>query len=474
MLTFSCFLPEILLFLSVPLMLIVSRFRTSSTPKTYFTISRWLLLGALIFTIIFHNYTPFPAYYENILYTTLFKSVIYVIAFVWFALSCKWFLVENRSSLSFYAQGMISLATLSIFISALNLGVIAFLWLIINLINYFLLGLNYSPIECGNARKNYFVCIIIFGIIFASGCGLLYWRCGSLDYGNLYLSLTQQSSTTDTLLLLGIGMILSVFVFSFALAPFHLWYVNAVEVAILPVGGWITLIPIFGWFAVFVNLSVNVFAPVYASFQPALIIFAIFSLILGAAGVNGENNLRRIFGFSSLFQTGFLLISLISFSANSIFSSFVYLLVYVLATMGVYISLLGIRSQGVYVETLNDISGLSLSKPYISAALLLFMVSLTGSAPTLGFLGSLSVVNNLVVEGNYYLVATVLLSLTLIANGYLRVVKSIYFETQNHSFDRADRGIYLFLFVNLVIVVVALLHPRLLMNDFEKMLITVF
>ena len=102
------------------------------------------------------------------------------------------------------------------------------------------------------------------------------------------------------------------------------------------------------------------------------------------------------------------------------------------------------------------------------------MISLTGSAPTLGFLGNLSVVNNLVMEGNYYLVALVLLTLTLIANGYLRIINAIYFSPQIHIFDRADRGIYLFLFVNLIIVVIALLSPGLLMNDFEKMLITVF
>ena len=123
---------------------------------------------------------------------------------------------------------------------------------------------------------------------------------------------------------------------------------------------------------------------------------------------------------------------------------------------------------------LSEISGLSKSKQYISAALLLFMVSLIGSPPMLGFLGKLSVVNNLVLEQNYVLVAVVLASLILISNGYLRLVKSLYFESVTHGFDRTDKGIYIFMFVNLIVVVVSLLHPRLLMNDFEKMLITVF
>ncbi len=467
------FLPEIMLLSSLPLMFIVKYFRQTATPKTYFTLSRWTVFLALIFTILVRNQSGWPQYYENILYTTLFKSIIYIIALIWFAVSCKWFLVEDRSSLAFYALGMGELVTLSVLISSLNLGVMAGAWILINIFNYFLLKLGNEHENCPLACRNYLICIIFFGLMFIGGCILLYLRCNSLDYGNVYLALNKQYQH-DIYALLGVGMILSVLLFSLAVAPFHLWYINALEVAILPVGGWITLVPVFCWFATLVDLTINVFLPVYTNFKPTLIILALISLVLGAAGVNGEKKLRRIFGFSCLFQTGFLLIGLINFSANSVFSSFIYLLVYILATMGIYISLLCIRSKGVYVENLDDISGLSSSKPYISAALLLFMISLIGGAPTLGFLGSLSVVNNLVMEQNYYLVAAVLLTLTLITNGYLRVIKAIYFTPPYHIFDRADRGIYLFLFVNLIIIVVALLHPRLLMNDFEKMLITVF
>ena len=47
----------------------------------------------------------------------------------------------------------------------------------------------------------------------------------------------------------------------------------------------------------------------YPQFQGALIVFALLSLLIGSAGVNGEHNLRRYFGFSTVFHMGFLLIS---------------------------------------------------------------------------------------------------------------------------------------------------------------------
>ena len=467
------FLPEFLLLVALPIMYMVQRYRTSATPKTYFTLSRYFLLACLIFTIVLYNKSGYPEYYENSLYTSLFKVIIYLLAWLWFALSCKWFLVEDRNSLGFYALCLVSLAAVSVMISSLNLGVMAAAWFIISLCNYFLLRLNPEHDENSFVEKSYLISIVFFCILFVLGCWLIWQSCGSLDYGNVQLSL-QHLNHTDAKSLIGVGLVLSVMLFSLSLAPFHFWYLDFVKTAILPVSGWVTLIPIFAYFASLVDLVVNMFWSVYPQFQVGLIAFALLSLLIGAAGVNGEDNLRRYFGFSTVFHMGFLLISLISFSANSVFSSFVYLVVYVLSMSGVYTSLLGIKSKGIYLETLSAISGLSKPKPYIAAALLLFMVSLIGSPPMLGFLGKLSVINNLVLEQNYILVAAVLASLILISNGYLRLVKTLYFEEVSHPFDSTDKGIYIFMFANLVVVVVSLLHPRLLMNDFEKMLITVF
>ena len=467
------FLPEFLLLAVLPIMFLVQRFRSSATPKTYFTLSRYFLLASLVFTIVMYQYSGYPEYYENSLYTSLFKVIIYLLAWLWFALSCKWFLVEDRSSLGFYALCLVSLAAMSVMISSLNLGVMAIAWLVISLSNYFLLRLGLEHEENGFVEKSYLISILFFGFVFVAGCVLLWQSCGSLSYGNVQLSLQHQGA--DNLqAMFGVGLVLAVMLFSLSLAPFHFWYLDVIKTAILPVSGWITLIPIFAYFASLVDLIVNMFWSVYPQFQVALIAFALLSMLIGAVGVNGEDNLRRYFGFSTVFHMGFLLISLISFSANSVFSSFVYLLVYVLSMSGVYTSLLGIKSKGIYQEDLPSISGLSKLKPYIAAALLLFMVSLIGSPPMLGFLGKLSVINNLVLEQNYILVAAVLASLILISNGYLRLVKTLYFEEVSHPFDRTDKGIYIFMFANLVVVVVSLLHPRLLMNDFEKMLITVF
>ena len=104
----------------------------------------------------------------------------------------------------------------------------------------------------------------------------------------------------------------------------------------------------------------------------------------------------------------------------------------------------------------------------------MFLVSLIGSPPMLGFLGKLSVINNLVLEHHFYLVAVTLLSLILMANAYLIVVKTVYFDSPIMNFDRIDKSIYICLTLNLILVVISLVQPRFLMSGFERMLIRVF
>ena len=271
-----------------------------------------------------------------------------------------------------------------------------------------------------------------------------------------------------------VGMIMCSLFFMLAVAPFHSWFVGIVSVAILPVCGFITLVPPFAYLACLINSMVNIFWTAGEFIKPALLIFASISLFIGALSANGEKNLRELFAFSSIYHIGFLLFTIVSFNDNSVLSAFAYMMVYILAMAGVYTVFLGLKSRGDYLTGLSDIDGLSVSKPYLSAALLVFMVSLAGIPPMLGFLGRLSVINNLVVEERWGDVVVLLVSMLFMANAYLQVIRTAYFEPLKKSFDRTDKAIYICLFVNLVLVIISTLNPGYLLHDAELILNGIF
>lgn len=467
-------LPDALLLLSLPVMLLVNRFRETKTAKTFYTLAKIFLILSLLAVLIVYDDSGYPDWLINNRYTALFKVIIYLLTFAWFFLSLKWFLNKERSSLAFYSLSMIYLSMLSLLLSAQHLGIVVAACLMVMGCNYFMMKLSRedNP-ETRAVPRRYLLFSTIFALILLSGIMLLYQNVGSLHYTAVYEFLSHRGQIGRQPLA-AVILILAGFLYLIALAPFHFWFVDIIGISILPVSGFLTVIPVFALFGCLADLLLNVFFPVYDILKPLLLGTAVLSIVLGALSANGENNIRRLFAFAALYNLGLVYLCLVKLNDNSLLSAFVYLLVYILSISGIYTVFFGFKSRGEYLLKLDEISGIAEGKPYIAAAFLVFMISLIGSPPLLGFLGLLTVLNNLVIQGSYILITVALVSLLLIANAYLRVIQVVYFNERHEDFDRADYGIYVCLFINLMIILISLLNPRYLMNDVEKILFAIF
>lgn len=462
-------LPEISLLICLGVMALVARYRTSQTAKTFFTISKIFLFISLLSTVIFYNKSAVSDMWVNSSYTTLFKVIIYLLSLAWFFLSCKWYLNKDYSAYSFYSLGMLSILLLTLAISAINLFVLLGVVPLLGLLNYYLILQNKKEDEnIQRQAKMYLGLVFFFSILMLFGCVWLYQQTNSLAYEAIYK--LYEYGNYGAWDLLAAALIITPLLFMLAVAPFHSWFVDVIGGAILPVSGYLTFIPVFAYSCVLINIILHAFYPLYALLQPALIILAFLSIFMGAISANGEKNIRRLFAYSSVYQVGFMLVTILTFNYHSVLSAFVYLCVYAFAMIGIYSVFLGLKANGEYLDELADISGLAKAKPYVSAAFLVFIISLIGSPPMLGFLGKLSVINNLVIEGRWYTMLAVSGSLLLIANAYLQVIRTIYFEPGVKRFDRVDQGIYICLFINLIVVVISILNPSFLLHDAEQIL----
>ena len=80
----------------------------------------------------------------------------------------------------------------------------------------------------------------------------------------------------------------------------------------------------------------------------------------------------------------------------------------------------------------------------------------------------------MVIQGAYTTIFVVLLAVLMLVYAYLNVIKALYFDTRTNTFDRVDKGVYICLTVNLILVLISILNPKYLMNDVEAMLVTIF
>jgi NADH:ubiquinone oxidoreductase subunit 2 (subunit N) len=98
------------------------------------------------------------------------------------------------------------------------------------------------------------------------------------------------------------------------------------------------------------------------------------------------------------------------------------------------------------------------------------MISLMGIAPFPGFIGQLFAFESFVECENYFIVFIALISLIILMSAYLQIIRSMYFNQKDVEFNRPDYGLYIYLLINIILIVLLVVKP----NIWPDNMITVF
>jgi NADH-quinone oxidoreductase subunit N len=118
-------------------------------------------------------------------------------------------------------------------------------------------------------------------------------------------------------------------------------------------------------------------------------------------------------------------------AGNAYSSSMFYIVTYVLTTLGTFGMILYLSRQGFEAEEISDLAGLNQRAPWLAGVMAVFMFSLAGIPPMVGFFAKLAVLQALVSTAvtTYVVLAVIAVLMSLIgAYYYLRVVKVMYFD----------------------------------------------
>jgi NADH-quinone oxidoreductase subunit N len=174
-----------------------------------------------------------------------------------------------------------------------------------------------------------------------------------------------------------------------------------------------------------------------------LLVLSVVSLIVGNLVAIAQTNLKRMLAYSTIAQMGFMLLGLASGvvhvdgvgsaipALNAYSSSLFYAVTYVLTTIGSFAMIMLLARQGHEAEQLQDFAGLAQRSPWYAAVMTLFLLSLAGIPPTVGFYAKMAVLQALVATQLplYIGIAVVAVVLSLIgAFYYLRVIKLMWFD----------------------------------------------
>lgn len=231
------------------------------------------------------------------------------------------------------------------------------------------------------------------------------------------------------LLVVGLG-------FKIAAVPFHMWTPDAYHGAPTPVTAFMSVGPKAAGFAGMLRVLVNGWTPAANQWVPLVIILSVITMSFGNIVAVAQNNVKRMLAYSSIAHTGYMLVGLASYqigankadaNGQAIGSLLFYTFAYAFTNIGAFsvITWMQARGRGTNIESFR---GLATTAPGAAIAMTIFMVSLMGVPPLLGFFAKYYIIVAAINANLTWLAVVVAVNSAVSAYFYLRVVAVMYFR----------------------------------------------
>lgn len=372
----------------------------------------------------------------------------------------------------FYVLALMTLLGQMIMISGNSFLVIYLGLELMSLSLYALVALRRDHAVSTEAAMKYFVLGALASGFMLYGMSMLYGATGSLDLTKVAQSLAAGGGS-NMVLVLGLVFMVSGLAFKLGAAPFHMWAPDVYQGSPTSVTLLLGAAPKLAAFAIVMRLLVEGLGALAADWQQMLIVMAVVSMAVGNITAIAQTNIKRMLAYSTISQTGFMLLGLLSgvfdgsttdTATNAYSASMFYAITYVLTTLGTFAMVMLLARTGFEAENIDDFKGLNQRSPWFAAVMMILLLSLAGVPPMVGFYAKLLVLQAAWSAGHAWLVIAAVLFSLVGAYYYLRVVKAMYFDEPTDSSPlRTGGGMQLTLSLNGIAVVLLGVLPGPLM-----------
>ena len=255
------------------------------------------------------------------------------------------------------------------------------------------------------------------------GAALLFGATGSVKLADF----VNPAFAFNPLFWTGAGMFLIGLVFKLSLVPFHTWTPDVFEGAPLPVTAFMSVVTKAGTLAVFARF---IYAALPSSIAPSVLlpvwIIAGISMIVGNVGMLAQSNLKRLLGYSGIAQIGYIIVALAGATPLGLRYALYYLAAYAFMNLGAFAVAASISGDAEEGADLSNYRGLARRRPWLSAAMTIFLLALAGLPPTAGFLGKILILATSVSNGYAWLAALLIVGTAISLYAYTKVIRAMY------------------------------------------------
>lgn len=345
---------------------------------------------------------------------------------------------EHRSE--YYAFLIAVALAIVIAVSANDLLMVYLGMEFVSITSYVLVGFLRGDKRSNEAAIKYFLYGAVASAVMLYGISMIFGVTGSTNLNDISQALLGNglqggmrwlAFSSVVLLIVGFG-------FKTSLVPFHQWAPDTYEGAPTPITGFLSTASKAAGFALMVRVFIVALPSFAIDWLTVLAGVSMITMTLGNLVALRQSNIKRLLAYSSIAQAGYILMGLVcipqiqfglqpfgDFTFNGINGILLYLFAYVFTNLGAFAVIIAIENQTGKVE-IKDYAGLIYRSPWLAALLLIFLLSLTGIPPTLGFWGKYFVFGAAVQVRFFALLIVALINSAIAAGYYLNIVRHMF------------------------------------------------
>ena len=439
------FTPEIALTVTLLLAIITDLIaKRSAQVVAAVTMAGFLVTGALVLgqsdtnTSIFFNMVavdPFAFFFKIVI---LVSAILIVV----FSLGSAELNSAGRKLGEYYALLVALTLGMVLMAGASNLLMMYLALELSSLSSYVLAGYTREASDSSEASLKYVIYGAFSSGLMLYGISIIYGLTGSLDIytinQNLPSVLAAGGSATFMLLIAGVLTLVG-FGYKISAVPFHFWAPDVYEGAPITITAFLAVASKAGGFAMLIrflkvtfidNSAVALPAGAWATLQgfewtQIIAALSVLTMTLGNVVAIWQNNMKRLLAYSSIAHAGYLLMGVVVLNNEGIAAILLYFVIYLFMNLGAfYVVMLIANKTG--SEDIEDYKGLGARAPFLTVALAVFLISLTGLPPTAGFIGKLYLFAALINDGWVWLAVVGALNSVIALYYYVRVLRNMF------------------------------------------------
>src|SRR6202166_3484928 len=419
-------LPELVLAAGAMVLLMLGAYRGPRTTSlvTGLAVCLLVLTGALELLLPAGKLTTFGGSFIVDDFARCLKILALIGSAATLILSAEFLADPSRRIFEYAILVLLSTLGMMVLISAGDLIMLYLGLELMSLALYVVAASNRDNAKSTEAGLKYFVLGALSSGMLLYGASLIYGFTGTVSFAGIAATAKEGSIG----IVFGLVFLLAGLCLKVSAVPFLMWTPDVYEGAPTPVTAFFASAPKVAALAVFTRVALTAFPGIVSQWQQIVVFVAIASMVLGSFAAIGQKNIKRLMAYSSIGHMGFALVGLAAGTPEGVQGVLVYMSIYVVMTLGTFACILSMRRDGMLVETISDLAGLSRTHPAMAFFLGVLLFSLAGIPPLAGFFAKYFVFLAAIHAGLFTLAVIGVLTSVVGAYYYLNIVKVMFFD----------------------------------------------